>query len=124
MGGQQQQQQGAAASASTSTEPPEIEIAEQPLSADEVDLVRKYRDINKFLRGSAFFVREPDERTHKDLARYSDQSVSPRPLFLPPSCAAPATATQLAFPALRCLRLVVVLARPPCRGCPLLLSVA
>lgn len=48
-------------------------LAEQPLDERERRLIKHYRDIQKFLKNSPFYVRPPRQSEHADLARYSDQ---------------------------------------------------
>ena len=48
-------------------------IAEQPLSEAEREQVKRYRELQRFLKNSPFYVRPPRQSEHADLARYSDQ---------------------------------------------------
>jgi hypothetical protein len=49
---------------SSDTKEVEVSLAEQPLSEPERDLVRRYREINNFLKLSPFHVREPAKEQH------------------------------------------------------------
>lgn len=48
-------------------------LAEQPLSEIERHKIRRYREINSFLKQSPFYVREPPKDEHADMRRYTDK---------------------------------------------------
>lgn len=52
------------------------EIAEQPLSELERDQVRRYRELQRFLKGSPFYVRPPRQSEHAGTWPCSPQQTS------------------------------------------------